>query len=57
MIILQVQKKSFHLNSTKKYNCKAVMIMVKLTYFPEYEITENSLSQWRIKKEVQCTKD
>ncbi|CAH1732081.1 unnamed protein product [Aphis gossypii] len=46
-------KKRFHLNSTKKYNCQAVMIMVKITYFPEYEITENLLSQWRVKKQVQ----
>lgn len=29
------------------------MIMVKLSYFPEYEITESSLTKWRVKKKVQ----
>lgn len=45
-------RKKIRLHSTKKYNCSAVMTMVKITYFPEYEITESSLTKWRIKKQV-----
>lgn len=28
------------------------MVVIKLTYFPEYKITESSLSKWRVNNEV-----
>ncbi|KAF0740488.1 zinc finger BED domain-containing protein 1-like [Aphis craccivora] len=45
-------KKKFHLHSTKKYNCTAVLTRIQLMYFPEYVITECSLTKWRLKKQI-----
>ncbi|KAE9521426.1 hypothetical protein AGLY_018176 [Aphis glycines] len=45
-------KKRFSLNSTKKFNCPATMVVIKLLYFPDFTIPESSSINWRSKKQI-----